>query len=76
MRTAWGSATQATLAHFPCIHAGSVNPVVRYNAASEWLKSIEKPRFPQFSLGFLLFLPVFSRFFPSDPPARLALPAD
>jgi hypothetical protein len=50
-----GSATEATLARFPCIHAGSENPVDGYNAASEWLKSIEKPRFPQFSLVFVLF---------------------
>jgi hypothetical protein len=52
--------TEATLARNPCIHAGSENPVVRYNAAFGRQKSMEKPRFPQFSWGFVQFLPEFA----------------
>src|SRR5580658_8747738 len=59
-RTAWGSATEATLARFPCIHAGPENPVVRYNATSGWVKSMEKPRFPQVFRDFDPISPIFA----------------
>jgi hypothetical protein len=62
-----GSATEATLARFPCIHAGSQNPVVRYNATLGGVKSMEKVRFPQeisdflrISYGFGLFSSVLA----------------
>jgi hypothetical protein len=56
--------TVATLARFPCIHAGPENPVVRYNATSERVKSTQKPRFPQVFRDFVPISPIFTRFHP------------
>ena len=53
---------QATRARNPCIHAGSENPVVRYNATFRGAKSRKKPRFPQISLVFVLFFSIFPVF--------------
>jgi hypothetical protein len=57
-----GSATLATLAQNPCVHAGSMNPVVRYNATIQDTLSRKKPRFPQFSWGFVAISLFFTRF--------------
>jgi hypothetical protein len=62
MRTAWRIATEAARAQNPFIHAASKNPADGYNAAWRWAKSRSKARFPQFSWGFLWFLPIFSLF--------------
>jgi hypothetical protein len=55
-----GSATEATFARFPCIHAGPEHPVVRYNAASDPVKSMGKGRFPQFYWDFVPISLVFA----------------
>ena len=34
---------RANIARFACIHAGSIDPVVRYNATLSGVKSIKKP---------------------------------
>jgi hypothetical protein len=64
MRAAWGKRDQAMFARFLCIHAGSENPVVRYNATLEQAKSTENTEFPQISWGFVQISPIFTAFYP------------
>ena len=59
-----GSATEATFARNPCIHAGSRDPVVRYNAALGWAKSMAKTAISTIFLGFYAFFARFYRILP------------
>jgi hypothetical protein len=47
-----GRSTGAKLLRNPCIHAGSENPVVGYNATSGGAKSMEKHPISTVFLGF------------------------
>jgi hypothetical protein len=51
-------------ARFACIHAGSENPVVRYNATLSLPKSTPKPTFPQVFGEIVVICPIFTRFCP------------
>jgi hypothetical protein len=62
VRTAWRECDRGNALHKALYPCGFENPVVRYNAAFAVIKSMEKPRFPQFSWGFMLFFPFFADF--------------
>jgi hypothetical protein len=72
LRSAWGSATEATLARFPCIHAGFGTPRRWLQCDFETVKVNYKSPFSTIFLGFCAEISDFCPKLPGFAGFRLA----